>query len=402
MDAHQLCGVILLVVVAVVGDPLTVDSLTRRQNQITLDTFIFFQEQIEVHVYYIEKRITELEEKVRILEEGRGSSAQPGEDDTRPGQPDQPRQPEETGDPDPHQPEPGPEPTPDPGPGPDAGPDPGPDAGPDPGPDAGPDSGREEPENENPKKKPKPGKGKKPKPDLPTTLMPTTAKPATTMRVTTTPPGAQYDRTCAEIFNHGYIYSADYTVDPDRDGPIEPFTVFCDMESGEGITQVGHSDEQPAIPVNGFENPGSFNLEPVYANGATMEQLGAMADASKSCRQYVKYACKNSGLMQIDTASGLTYAWWRDRNGEKRINFGGAPTDSGKCACAFGGPNGDENTCFLGSQTCSCDHQKAKNQFDEGEFTDKHLLPVMSINLGDTGSRKERGAITLGKLICEG
>ena len=55
-----------------------------------------------------------------------------------------------------------------------------------------------------------------------------------------------------------------------------------------GVTKVGHSDEQEAITVNGYENPGSFNLQPIYANGATMEQLGALADASKSCRQYVK------------------------------------------------------------------------------------------------------------------
>ncbi len=44
--------------------------------------------------------------------------------------------------------------------------------------------------------------------------------------------------------------------------------------------------------------------------------------------------------MEIEKASGLTYAWWVDRNGQKRVNFAGAPTDSGKCACAFGGPSG--------------------------------------------------------------
>ena len=51
---------------------------------------------------------------------------------------------------------------------------------------------------------------------------------------------------------------------------------------------VGHSDEQENIPVNGYENPGSFNLQPNYHNDVSLEQLGALADASKYCRQFVK------------------------------------------------------------------------------------------------------------------
>ena len=82
MNVQHLCGIILLVVVSVVGEPLTVESLTRRQDQLTMDTFVFFQEQIEVYVYYIEKRIEELEEKVRILEDG-GAPVRPGGGETR-------------------------------------------------------------------------------------------------------------------------------------------------------------------------------------------------------------------------------------------------------------------------------------------------------------------------------
>ncbi len=37
--------------------------------------------------------------------------------------------------------------------------------------------------------------------------------------------------------------------------------------------------------------------------------------------------------MQRDKKSGLTYAWWVDRYGAKHVNWGGAPTDSGLCAC---------------------------------------------------------------------
>ena len=46
-----------------------------------------------------------------------------------------------------------------------------------------------------------------------------------------------------------------------------------------------------------------------------------------------QYTCKNSGLMEIHSGSGMTYAWWTDRNGQKRVNWAGAPTDSEKCEC---------------------------------------------------------------------
>lgn len=62
----------------------------------------------------------------------------------------------------------------------------------------------------------------------------------------------------------------------------------------------------------------------------------------------------------------------------------------------------EKGNCYLGSQTCNCDHKKSKNQKDEGTFNDKDLLPVLSIHLGDTGSKKESGAVTLGKFECRG
>lgn len=58
--------------------------------------------------------------------------------------------------------------------------------------------------------------------------------------------------------------------------------------------------------------------------------------------------------------------------------------------------------CFEDQPTCNCDHGKAKNQVDEGYFGDKDNLPVMSIRLGDTGGKKERSAVTLGKFMCRG
>ncbi len=65
-------------------------------------------------------------------------------------------------------------------------------------------------------------------------------------------------------------------------------------------------------------------------------------------------------------------------------------------------PSTVTNSCYNGAPTCNCDHNKARNQVDEGYLDDRSLLPVQTLNLGDTGSKKERGAITLGKFICKG
>ena len=55
-----------------------------------------------------------------------------------------------------------------------------------------------------------------------------------------------------------------------------------------GVTVVGHDKEEPNILVNGFENPGSFVFRPIYQHSATIQQLGALADASQDCRQFVR------------------------------------------------------------------------------------------------------------------
>ena len=40
--------------------------------------------------------------------------------------------------------------------------------------------------------------------------------------------GATTTKNCEEIFDDATKSSGDFTIDPDGDGAIEPFTVFCD------------------------------------------------------------------------------------------------------------------------------------------------------------------------------
>lgn len=69
----------------------------------------------------------------------------------------------------------------------------------------------------------------------PTTLKPTTIIPITRPPSPTTAAAAPATpRTCAEIYESGYTTSGDYTIDPDGDGDVSQFVVYCDMEGGRG------------------------------------------------------------------------------------------------------------------------------------------------------------------------
>ena len=40
-------------------------------------------------------------------------------------------------------------------------------------------------------------------------------------------------QSCEDYFNEGITTSADYLVDPDWNGPIEGFNVYCDVDSSK-------------------------------------------------------------------------------------------------------------------------------------------------------------------------
>ena len=43
-------------------------------------------------------------------------------------------------------------------------------------------------------------------------------------------------QSCEDYFNEGITTSADYLVDPDWNGPIEGFNVYCDVDSSKADT----------------------------------------------------------------------------------------------------------------------------------------------------------------------
>lgn len=199
-------------------------------------------------------------------------------------------------------------------------------------------------------------------------------------------------RTCTEWRRLGYTDSGEYRIDPDVQGPVPAFQALCDMEdkNGVGITIFRHDSENRMQTIT-CDPPGCYRRDINYTT-ASMIQIVSLINASANCEQFIRYDCRNSLLLN----SGLLAGWWVSRDGEKMKYWGGAPPDSGMCAC------GVNNTCAKGG-ICNCDANDYVMRSDEGLLTDRATLPVSQLRFGDAGKlNREFGFHTLGKLKCFG
>ena len=196
---------------------------------------------------------------------------------------------------------------------------------------------------------------------------------------------------CSVIKKYVTSVSGNYVIDPDGEGGLAPFTVFCDMtdKSGVGVTIISH-DSESRTHVDGCENQGCYSRD-IHYTGASLSQLASLTRVSSQCEQFIKYECYDSGLWLNNP-----YGWWVSRDSAKMAHWGGASPGSGKCAC------GMTNSCADSSKRCNCDKNDAKWREDSGLLTDKTKLPVKQLRFGDTGHSSEQGYHTLGKLRCFG
>ena len=139
-----------------------------------------------------------------------------------------------------------------------------------------------------------------------------------------------------------------------------------------------------------YEYPASYRAPLVY-EGATLRQLAALADASTSCKQFIKYECFNSRLH----SGSIDYAYWFNHAHQKMSHWGGArPGQNQTCACY----NTSPRSCA--GQRCNCDYNDDAWREDEGYLTDKENLPIAEVRFGDAGDTGEVGYHTVGPLIC--
>ena len=199
---------------------------------------------------------------------------------------------------------------------------------------------------------------------------------------------------CSSIKSgRGGSLSGNYMIDPDGEGSVTPFSVYCDMgdKGGVGVTVISHDSERRTHVGNipGCESPGCYSKDVRYT-GVSTAQLAALTRVSQNCEQLIKFECNND-IEFIETG----FAWWVSRDGT-RINYWGGATGHNKmCAC------GVTNSCSNGKK-CNCYNSGSGWREDSGLLTDKSALPVSQIRLGDLGDSHEEGYHTLGKLKCYG
>lgn len=195
---------------------------------------------------------------------------------------------------------------------------------------------------------------------------------------------------CDAIRQWGYTRSGYMMIDPDGEGGIPPFQVFCDMDNdeGRGITIVHHANSELPIDVVDCEDPGCFAHTLNY-NGVTVKQIEALMLISVACEQFIRYDCFDSKLFRDNIA------WWVSRDGRRQNYWGGAAPGSRKCAC------GMTDSCVDPNQSCNCDADAERWLYDEGPLYDMESLPVIEVRYGDVDTAKgEKGRSFVGPLKC--
>ena len=187
--------------------------------------------------------------------------------------------------------------------------------------------------------------------------------------------------------------SGSYVIDPDGEGGVTPFLVYCNMtdKNNIGVTIIGHDSEDRTL-VQGCEANGCYKRD-IHYTGVNLLDLGKLTAISAHCEQFIKYECLNSPLLYKGNMAG----WWVSRDGHKMTYWGGSnSTYPYKCACGVIG------TCVRPGYGCHCDRDDNVWREDRGFLTTKSHLPVMQLRFGDTTPPVELGYHTLGKLRCYG
>jgi len=195
-------------------------------------------------------------------------------------------------------------------------------------------------------------------------------------------------KTCESLLDElPYAVSGMYVIHPNDQ--IEPFRVYCEVtESGIFTVFPPKNDDETAVTKCGSAK--CFKVKIHYKH--TMEQIRAVTDLSKNCRQHIKYRCRGSVLHW----EGKAFASWFTYDDKEMSNWGGSDKNN-VCAC------GESNSCLDSSKHCNCDkNDESVWTADEGYLTNKDQLPVSMLKFGDTDGSHEAGFYKLGPVQCNG
>ena len=207
---------------------------------------------------------------------------------------------------------------------------------------------------------------------------------------------ASYPESCSVMRQHTNL-NGSYTIDPDGEGGLAPFTVYCDMtdKNGIGVTVISHYNESRIHMRQRYASYRRYyrrRIQPYSRNvtyrEASLYQLAKLTEVSSHCEQYIKFECYRWRLRLT-----YGYSWWLSHDSSRMTYWGGSSV-SGKCAC------GMTNSCANQYYGCNCDANDYTWREDSGLLTEKARLPVQELRFGDTSG--QQAFHTLGKLKCYG
>ena len=102
---------------------------------------------------------------------------------------------------------------------------------------------------------------------------------------------------CSVIRKYVSSVSGNYVIDPDGEGVLAPFTVYCDMsdKNGVGVTVISHDSESRTL-ADGCSSSGCYSRD-IHYTGASLSQLASLTRVSSHCEQFIKYECYGSVLL---------------------------------------------------------------------------------------------------------
>ncbi|XP_013393848.1 contactin-associated protein 1-like isoform X1 [Lingula anatina] len=200
----------------------------------------------------------------------------------------------------------------------------------------------------------------------------------------------QARRSCSDWFRDGFVTSGNYLIDPDGLRGVSDFLVWCDMTLVPPIAVIHHDKENRTL-VTGFEGYGAYSHDVSYASSS--QHIRALMARSGPCHQQLKYECHGSVIRPSVNGSG-TYSYWIANGQEVTSYWPGGNAQLGGCACY-------QTKSCAGGKKCNCDMNDAVWREDSGPVTDKDVLPITGLRIGDTGDASEKVYITLGPLMCE-
>ena len=166
--------------------------------------------------------------------------------------------------------------------------------------------------------------------------------------------------------------SGSYSIDPDGEGALEPFSVYCNMtdKTSVGVIVISHDSENRTLVI-GLNPLGTTHVTFTTLARVHLSWLVSPLSLHTASNLSNNYECYHSMLFREGG-----YAWWVSRDSTKMTYWGGASPGSGKCAC------GMNNSCADPSYGCNCDAND--NVWREDSGLDKTKLPVKQLRFGDT------------------